>query len=60
MAELLTPQGELRTLPCHWAYDPEPRMGGLDGFYAARIIRNDGGLKPVGRSFHAFAICCTG
>ena len=35
--ELLTPQGELRTLPCYWAYDPEPRMGGLDGFYAARI-----------------------
>jgi 16S rRNA (cytosine967-C5)-methyltransferase len=35
-AELLTPAGELRTLPCHWP-DPEPRMGGLDGFYAARI-----------------------
>jgi 16S rRNA (cytosine967-C5)-methyltransferase len=40
--ELLTPQGELRTLPCYWAYDAEPRMGGLDGFYAARIIRADG------------------
>jgi 16S rRNA (cytosine967-C5)-methyltransferase len=40
--ELLTPEGELRTLPCYWAYDPEPRMGGLDGFYAARLIRNDG------------------
>ncbi|MEA3026413.1 MAG: rRNA (cytosine967-C5)-methyltransferase [Alphaproteobacteria bacterium] len=40
--ELLTPQGELRTLPCYWAYDPEPRMGGLDGFYAARVIRHDG------------------
>jgi 16S rRNA (cytosine967-C5)-methyltransferase len=40
--ELLTPQGELRTLPCYWAYDAEPRMGGLDGFYAARIIRSDG------------------
>jgi len=39
--ELLAPQGELRTLPCYWAYDPEPRMGGLDGFYAARITRND-------------------
>ena len=37
-AELLTPDGELRTLPCHWAYDAEPRMGGLDGFYAARIV----------------------
>jgi 16S rRNA (cytosine967-C5)-methyltransferase len=41
--ELLTAEGELRTLPCHWAYDAEPRMGGLDGFYAARIIRNDVG-----------------
>jgi 16S rRNA (cytosine967-C5)-methyltransferase len=40
--ELLTPQGELRTLSCYWAYDPEPRMGGLDGFFAARIIRDDG------------------
>ena len=40
--ELLTPQGELRTLPCYWAYDPEPRMGGLDGFYAARIARDGG------------------
>ena len=39
--ELLAPQGELRTLPCYWAYDPEPRMGGLDGFYAARIVRTD-------------------
>jgi 16S rRNA (cytosine967-C5)-methyltransferase len=38
-AELLTPQGELRTLPCYWAYDAEPRMGGLDGFFAARIIK---------------------
>jgi 16S rRNA (cytosine967-C5)-methyltransferase len=37
--ELLTPQGELRTLPCYWAYDPEPRMGGLDGFFAARMTR---------------------
>ena len=39
--DLLTPLGELRTLPCHWP-DPEPRMAGLDGFYAARIIRNQG------------------
>jgi 16S rRNA (cytosine967-C5)-methyltransferase len=34
----LTPAGDLRTLPCHWA-DPEPRMAGLDGFYAARLER---------------------
>jgi 16S rRNA (cytosine967-C5)-methyltransferase len=34
-AELLTAQGELRTLPCHFA-----EAGGMDGFYAARLIRN--------------------
>jgi 16S rRNA (cytosine967-C5)-methyltransferase len=38
-AEFLTVDGELRTLPCHWP-DSEPRMAGLDGFYAARITRN--------------------
>jgi 16S rRNA (cytosine967-C5)-methyltransferase len=32
--ELLTPQGELRTLPSHFA-----EAGGMDGFYAARLIR---------------------
>jgi 16S rRNA (cytosine967-C5)-methyltransferase len=37
--ELLTAEGGLRTLPCHWP-DPDPRMAGLDGFYAARIVRN--------------------
>lgn len=31
---LLTPAGELRTLPCHLAAE-----GGLDGFYAARLQR---------------------
>ena len=40
-AEFLTADGALRTLPCHWA-DAEPRMGGLDGFYAARIARPEG------------------
>ena len=39
--ELLTPDGSLRTLPCCWQYDAEPRMGGLDGFFAARIVRTD-------------------
>jgi len=38
LAELLTPAGELRTLPCHLP-DPDPQMAGLDGFYAARIAR---------------------
>ena len=39
LAELLTPKGDLRTLPCQLA-DPEPRWSGLDGFYAARLVRN--------------------
>lgn len=32
----LTAQGELRTLPCHWA-----DLGGMDGFYVARLIRTE-------------------
>jgi 16S rRNA (cytosine967-C5)-methyltransferase len=35
---LVTPAGDLRTLPCHLP-DPDPRLGGLDGFYAARLER---------------------
>ena len=35
---LITPLGEFRTLPCGWP-DPDPRMAGLDGFYAARLER---------------------
>jgi 16S rRNA (cytosine967-C5)-methyltransferase len=35
---LVTPLGDLRTLPCHWP-DPDPRMSGLDGFFAARLER---------------------
>lgn len=33
-AELVTAEGDLRTLPCHWA-----ERGGLDGFYACRLER---------------------
>ena len=36
--ELLTPVGDLRTLPCHLPHQ-DPRLGGLDGFYAARLER---------------------
>ena len=39
LTDFITPLGELRTLPCQWP-DPDPRMGGLDGFYAARLERN--------------------
>jgi 16S rRNA (cytosine967-C5)-methyltransferase len=34
----ITAAGDLRTLPSHWP-DPDPRMAGLDGFYAARLDR---------------------
>jgi 16S rRNA (cytosine967-C5)-methyltransferase len=34
----LTPEGDLRTLPCHWP-DSDSRMAGLDGFFAARLSR---------------------
>ncbi len=37
-SEWLTADGDLRTLPCHLG-DPDSRMGGLDGFYAARLQR---------------------
>ena len=36
--ELLTPAGELRTLPCHFPA-ADPRLAGLDGFYAVRLQR---------------------
>jgi 16S rRNA (cytosine967-C5)-methyltransferase len=34
LPELVTPEGDLRTLPCHL-----PDQGGLDGFYACRLRR---------------------
>jgi 16S rRNA (cytosine967-C5)-methyltransferase len=36
--EFVTAEGDLRTLPLHLP-DSDPRWGGLDGFYAARLIR---------------------
>ena len=36
--ELLTAAGELRTLPCHFPA-ADPRLSGLDGFYAVRLER---------------------
>ncbi|MBU6462849.1 MAG: methyltransferase domain-containing protein [Bradyrhizobium sp.] len=39
LAEVLTAEGDLRTLPCHLPRD-EPRLGGLDGFYAARLVKS--------------------
>jgi 16S rRNA (cytosine967-C5)-methyltransferase len=37
LAELLTPEGDLRTLPSHLA-----ALDGIDGFFAARLIREGG------------------
>ena len=34
--EFITNDGDLRTLPCHFP-DPDSRLAGLDGFYAARL-----------------------
>jgi 16S rRNA (cytosine967-C5)-methyltransferase len=34
LAECLDANGDLRSLPCHFS-----RLGGMDGFYAARLVR---------------------
>jgi 16S rRNA (cytosine967-C5)-methyltransferase len=39
LAEVLTAEGDLRTLPCHLPH-PDPRLSGLDGFYAARLVKS--------------------
>ena len=38
-AEFVNADGDLRTLPLHWQ-SPDPRWGGIDGFYAARLVRH--------------------
>lgn len=38
LTDILSPEGDLRTLPCHLPHD-DPRLGGLDGFYAARLVK---------------------
>jgi 16S rRNA (cytosine967-C5)-methyltransferase len=35
LRDVLTPEGDLRTLPCHLAGE-----GGMDGFYAARLVKS--------------------
>ncbi|OQW55881.1 MAG: MFS transporter [Proteobacteria bacterium SG_bin9] len=37
--ELITADGDLRTLPCHLPHQ-DPRRAGMDGFYAARLIKS--------------------
>jgi 16S rRNA (cytosine967-C5)-methyltransferase len=41
LGEILNGEGDLRTLPCHLPNPDDPRLGGLDGFYAARLVRRD-------------------
>jgi 16S rRNA (cytosine967-C5)-methyltransferase len=36
--EFITPDGDLRTLPSQWS-----EIGGLDGFYAVRLVRSSAG-----------------
>jgi 16S rRNA (cytosine967-C5)-methyltransferase len=38
LAEIVTADGDLRTLPCHLPRT-DPQFGGLDGFYVARLIK---------------------
>ena len=38
LSEILTPEGDVRTLPSHLPHS-DPRLSGLDGFYAARLRR---------------------
>jgi 16S rRNA (cytosine967-C5)-methyltransferase len=38
LAKCLTPAGDLRTLPCQ-LWSDNPRRSGLDGFFAARLIK---------------------
>jgi 16S rRNA (cytosine967-C5)-methyltransferase len=38
LAELVNSEGDLRTLPSQLPQE-DPRLGGLDGFYAARLVR---------------------
>jgi 16S rRNA (cytosine967-C5)-methyltransferase len=36
--ELISKDGDLRTLPCHFP-DTDSRVAGVDGFYAARLVK---------------------
>ncbi|SPP91436.1 RsmB/NOP family class I SAM-dependent RNA methyltransferase [Bradyrhizobium vignae] len=37
--EILNRDGDLRTLPCHLP-NADPKLGGLDGFFAARLVKS--------------------
>jgi 16S rRNA (cytosine967-C5)-methyltransferase len=39
LSEIVTAKGDIRTLPSHLPHS-DPRLGGLDGFYAARLVKS--------------------
>jgi len=39
LSEIITAEGDLRTLPSHLPH-ADPKLGGLDGFYAARLVKS--------------------
>jgi 16S rRNA (cytosine967-C5)-methyltransferase len=39
LTEIVTSEGDLRMLPCHLPHR-DPRLGGFDGFYAARLVKS--------------------
>ena len=39
LSEIITTDGDVRTLPCHLPHH-DARLGGLDGFYAARLVKS--------------------
>jgi len=39
LSALISPDGDLRTLPSHYPAS-DPRLAGLDGFYAARLVKS--------------------
>jgi 16S rRNA (cytosine967-C5)-methyltransferase len=41
LAEIINSEGDLRTLPCHLPH-ADPRLAGMDGFYAARLVKKAG------------------
>uniref|UniRef100_UPI0030DB202F hypothetical protein n=1 Tax=Pseudomonas lurida TaxID=244566 RepID=UPI0030DB202F len=39
LGETITAAGDLRTRPSHLPH-ADPKLGGLDGFYAARLVKS--------------------
>ena len=39
LSEIVNADGDLRTLPSHLPH-ADPRLAGLDGFYAARLVKS--------------------